>query len=91
MSRAEADCAIANELGLHLRAAAAFVKVAERFSSEVMVYRGDISANGKSIIALVTLAAPKGTHIRVVVEGDDAEEAIEALVALIEDRFGEEA
>ncbi len=91
MSRAEADCAIANELGLHLRAAAAFVKVAERFSSEVMVYRGDISANGKSIIALVTLAAPKETHIRVVVEGNDAEEAIEALVALIEDRFGEEA
>ncbi len=91
MSRAEADCAIANELGLHLRAAAAFVKVAERFSSEVMVYRGDISANGKSIIALVTLAAPKGTHIRVVVEGDDAEEAVEALLALIEDRFGEAA
>ena len=91
MSRAEADCEIQNVLGLHLRAAAAFVKVAERFSSDVMVCRGDVSANGKSIIALVTLAAPKGTHIRVVVEGDDAEETIEALVALIEDRFGEDA
>ena len=91
MSRAEADCEIQNVLGLHLRAAAAFVKVAERFSSDVMVCRGDVSANGKSIIELVTLAAPKGTHIRVVVEGDDAEETIEALVALIEDRFGEDA
>ncbi len=91
MSRAEADCEIQNQLGLHLRAAAGFVKVAERFSSDVMVSQGDVSANGKSIIALVTLAAPRGTHIRIVVEGDDAEEAIEALAALVEDRFGEEA
>ena len=91
MSRAQADCVIQNELGLHLRAAAAFVKLAERFSSDVSVHRGDISVNGKSIIALVTLAAPKGTRIGVIVEGEDAEEAIEALVALIDDRFGEEA
>ncbi|MEE9280495.1 MAG: HPr family phosphocarrier protein [Myxococcota bacterium] len=91
MSRAEADCTIQNELGLHLRAAAGFVKVAERFASEVSVSCGDISANGKSIIALVTLAAPKGTHIRVVVEGEDSEEAIEALVALIDGGFGENA
>ncbi len=91
MSRAEADCTIQNELGLHLRAAAAFVKVADRFASEVSVSRGDICANGKSIIALVTLAAPKGTQIRVVVEGEDSEEAIEALVALIDNGFGENA
>ncbi len=91
MSRAEADCSIQNELGLHLRVAAAFVKVAERFSSDVSVSRGDISANGKSIIALVTLAAPVGTKIHIVVEGDDAEQAIEALVELVEDRFGEDS
>lgn len=89
MSRAEADCTIPNELGLHLRAAASFVKLAERFSSDVTVSHGGISANGKSIIALVTLAAPKGTQVRVVVEGEDAEDAVEALAGLIDDGFGE--
>lgn len=89
MSSAQADCTIRNELGLHLRAAASFVKLAERFSSDVTVRRGEICANGKSIIALVTLAAPQGTKIRVVVEGEDAEDAVEALVGLIEDGFGE--
>ena len=87
--RIEHDCAIRNELGLHLRAAAAFVKVAERYESEVLLERDGAKANGKSIIALVTLAAAQGTQVRVIAEGPDAEEAVEALVALIDDRFGE--
>ena len=90
MSRAESQCVINNELGLHLRAAAAFVKVADRFRSDVTLMRGEEGANGKSIIALVTLAAPKGTAVCVVAEGPDAEDAVAALVDLIEDGFGEE-
>jgi len=89
VTRAEADCVIRNELGLHLRAAAAFVKIADGFESEVTLQRGDEKANGKSIIAIVTLAAPKGTPVRVVAEGPDADEAVSALAELIEDRFGE--
>lgn len=89
MTRAEAECVIQNELGLHLRAAAAFVKVADRFESDVTLERGDQKANGKSIIAIVTLAAPKGTAVRVVADGPDADEAVGALVELIEDCFGE--
>jgi phosphocarrier protein len=88
--RAEAACEIRNELGLHLRAAAAFVKLAERFQSDVTLERIGAAANGKSIIALVTLAAGKGTPVTVVAEGPDAHEAVKALSALIQDRFGEQ-
>jgi phosphocarrier protein len=90
MNRSEAEVEISNQLGLHLRAAAAFAKLAERFDSEVTLERGSMSANGKSVIALVTLAAAKGARVRIVAEGDDAEQAVAALVELVEDRFGEE-
>lgn len=86
-----AEVEIQNELGLHLRAAAAFVKRAETFASDIKVSRGEQSANGKSIIALVTLAASKGTTLEIEAVGEDAEEAAEALVALVDDKFGEEA
>ena len=91
MNRAEQVCQIQNKLGLHLRAAAAFVKVAERFKSEVSLERDGVKANGKSIIALVTLAASLGTKVTIVADGPDASEAVGALVALVEDRFGEGA
>ena len=89
MSRVEQVCQIQNKLGLHLRAAAAFVKVAERFKSDVSLERDGTRANGKSIIALVTLAASLGTAVRIVAEGPDAEDAVGALARLVEDRFGE--
>ena len=89
MKRIEIKCAISNELGLHLRAAAALVKVAESFKSEVTLYRDGMSANGKSIIALVTLAAAKGTRIRIIAEGPDAQEAVSAVEALVTNGFGE--
>ena len=90
MSRCEAEVEIVNELGLHLRAAAAFAKLAERFESEVMLERDSLSANGKSVIALVTLAAAKGANVRIVAEGEDADDAVGALVDLVRERFGEE-
>ncbi len=91
MSQIEAECVICNRLGLHLRAAAEFVKLAERFESEISLIRGGASANGKSIISLVTLAAAQGTAVRVVADGEDAEQAVAALQGLIENRFGEDA
>ncbi|MFQ5514237.1 MAG: HPr family phosphocarrier protein [Myxococcota bacterium] len=89
MKRAEAECQITNELGLHLRAAAAFVKLAEEFKSDVKLVCDGMVANGKSIIAIVTLAAAKGTSVRIVAEGPDAEAAVGALETLVADGFGE--
>jgi phosphocarrier protein len=84
-----AEVVIPNQLGLHLRAAAAFAKVADRFAAEVKLCRDGNAVNGKSIISIVTLNAPKGTRVRIEAEGDDARAAVEALTALIEDGFGE--
>ena len=82
---------ICNELGLHLRAAAAFAKVAEQFVSDVTLRRERTTANGKSIIAIVTLEAAKGSQVEIVAEGTDADAAVEALVRLVQDRFGEDS
>lgn len=81
---------IKNILGLHARAAAAFVKISNRYQSEIFVHKDGISVNGKSIMGVLMLAASKGTNIEVSVKGDDADEAMEALGKLIEDKFGEE-
>jgi phosphocarrier protein HPr len=89
VSRCETEVQIVNELGLHLRAAAAFARTAERFKSEIALMRDSMRANGKSIISLVTLAAPRGTRVRIVAEGEDADAAVAALVELVGNRFGE--
>lgn len=91
MSRVDRDCLIENELGLHLRAAAAFVKLAESYQSEVTLSRDGKCANGKSIIALVTLAAAQGATVRVCADGPDAKDAVAALCELVGSRFGESA
>ena len=80
---------IPNELGLHARAAAKFVKVAGDFESEVFVTKGSRTVNGKSIMGLLLLAAAKGTQITLATEGSDAAEAIQALEKLINEKFGE--
>jgi len=81
---------ISNELGLHARAAAAFVKIANRFRSNITVKKESIAVNGKSIMGVLMLAAAKGTKIEIIVDGDDAEQAINELSKLIEDKFGED-
>ncbi len=80
---------ISNELGLHARAAAQFVKIASRFSSEILVKKDSREVNGKSIMGILMLAAAKGSEIRIAVSGGDAPEALSALQALIENKFGE--
>ena len=81
---------IINRLGLHARAAAQLVQTANRYNSEVMVEKDDIEVNGKSIMGILLLAAPKGTEISLTVVGEDASEAMDALTSLIEDGFGED-
>jgi phosphocarrier protein len=81
---------IRNLLGLHARAAAAFVKIANRYQSEIFVRKDEAEINGKSIMGVLMLAAAKHTTIKVTAQGADAREALEALGRLIEDKFGEE-
>ncbi len=80
---------VVNALGLHLRAAAQFVRVAQRFQAEVWVHLDGKSVNGKSILDLMTLAAVYGTWLDLEARGLDADEALAALSKLIEDRFYE--
>jgi phosphocarrier protein HPr len=81
---------IVNRLGLHARAAGKLVNLAKTFSSQIMVSRGGEEVDGKSIMGVMLLAAPIGTEINLQVTGDDEDEALRALAALINDRFGEE-
>lgn len=80
---------IVNKRGLHARAAARFASTAATFTSRISVRRGERIANGKSIMGLMMLAAPQGTEVAIQAEGPDAEQALEALVALVSGRFGE--
>ena len=81
---------IKNNKGLHARAAAAFVKVAESFDAAVEVERGGQKVSGCSIMGLMMLAAAKGTVITVSADGNEAEKAIKKLAELVENKFGEE-
>lgn len=81
---------IINKLGLHARAAAKFVGVAGRFPCQVRVGRTqDSMVDGKSIMGVMMLAAGKGTTIHVHTEGEQEQEALEAIVKLINDKFDE--
>ena len=86
----EAEVQIANRLGLHARAAARFVHLANRFKSKIVVAKADSRVDGKSILGLLTLAASKGTRLRLSADGEDEQEALGSLVELVRDRFGEE-
>ncbi|WP_250657299.1 HPr family phosphocarrier protein [Alkalimarinus coralli] len=80
---------IINKLGLHARAAAKLVSTATRFSSSIKIARNGKEVDGKSIMSVMMLAASCGTEVDLIVEGSDENDAIEALKALIADRFGE--
>ena len=81
---------VGNRIGLHLRAAGEFVKVAAQFSSEVRVYHGEKFANGKSILGLASLAAARGAQVRVEIEGSDEVAARKAIEALFDAKFDED-
>jgi phosphocarrier protein HPr len=88
-SMAEGTFEIINALGLHARAAAQVVKVANRFKSEVTLTCEGQRANAKSIMGVLMLAAAKGMHVTVTCRGEDAEACLQEIAQLIHNRFGE--
>ncbi|MDR2450533.1 MAG: HPr family phosphocarrier protein [Candidatus Accumulibacter sp.] len=87
MARAETE--IINKLGLHARASAKLTQLAGRFESEIWMEKGLRRINAKSIMGVMMLAAGKGSKVVIETSGDDEQEALDALLELIGDRFGE--
>ncbi len=87
---AEIQLLIRNQLGLHARACALFVKTSSRFKSEILVSRDDLEVNGKSIMGVMMLAAEEGATILVKATGPDEAEALAALQELVDGKFGGE-
>ena len=81
---------IRNQLGLHARACALFVKTASKFRSEIFVSRDDLEVNGKSIMGVMMLAAEEGATITVRAVGPDEQAALEAIRELVDGKFGGE-
>ena len=88
--RVEKVIAIQNELGLHARAATKLVQLASKFPCEITVSKDGHEVNGKSIMGVLMLVASKGTMVTVRAKGDRAAEAVDAIKALIDDKFGED-
>ena len=87
--QAQRSVKIRNHLGMHARAAVRFVQIANHFKSDINVIRDGAEVNGKSIMGLLTLVAALGSEVTVVASGVDAEQAVDALAALISEGFGE--
>jgi phosphocarrier protein len=80
---------ISNKLGLHARASAKLTKLAGSFACEVWMSRGDRRVNAKSIMGVMMLAAGLGSTVEIETNGADEQAAMDALLALINDKFGE--
>jgi len=87
---AEKALKIQNELGLHARAATRLVQLATKFPCEVTVAKDGHEVNGKSIMGVLMLVASKGSTITVRAKGERAAEAVAAIAALVDDKFGED-
>jgi phosphocarrier protein len=86
----EIQLLIRNQLGLHARACALFVKTSSKFKAEITVARDDLVVNGKSIMGVMMLAAEEGATIVVRAEGPDEGDAVAALRELVDGKFGGE-
>lgn len=80
---------IVNKNGLHARPAAEIVKLAAKFKSDITIVKDDLDVNGKSIMGVMMLAAEHGSSITFRAEGPDADQALDALAALVGNKFGE--
>jgi phosphocarrier protein HPr len=85
----EQEFIVANKVGIHARVAAQIVKVASQFEAEIWISKGGSKANGKSILDIMTLVCPQGSKVLISVKGPDASEALHALAALFQTKFGE--
>lgn len=86
------DAVIINATGLHARPAAEFVRAAGKYQSKIQIFRKDRPlqvVNAKSMVLVLSLSAAKGTHVTVSAAGPDEQEAVDALISLLEDGFGE--
>lgn len=85
----ETEVTLTNPTGLHARPASLLVQTAARFKSNITLEKEGRNVNAKSIMGVLSLGADKGSKIKISVEGEDAEEALKALLDLIHDNFGE--
>jgi phosphocarrier protein len=89
MAKVTKKLEIKNKLGLHARAAALFVQTVNKFSAQVTVANDGQTADGRSIMGMLTLGAPQGSKIQVEVTGEDADKALRAIEKLLDSRFNE--
>jgi phosphocarrier protein len=89
MSEASGRFTVVNQLGLHARAATKLVQLASKYPCDVEIVREDQAANGKSVMGVLLLCGSKGTVLEVHARGDRADECVQAIGALIADKFGE--
>ncbi len=85
----EREAQIVNPLGLHARPAAQIVRLANTFTAEIRIGKDGMAVNAKSIMGVMMLAAECGSAVSITADGPDAEQAVEALVALVAQGFGE--
>ena len=85
----KATVVVVNKLGLHARPSAALSQLASRFKSEVWISKGSRRVNAKSIMGVMMLAAGLGSEVEIETSGDQEQAAMDALLALIQDKFGE--
>jgi phosphocarrier protein len=93
MPTASREIIVSNKLGLHARPAMQFVDLANQFKSAITVHKGGEepeTADGKSVMQMIILAATEGTPLRIEAEGEDAETAVQKLAELFASKFGEE-
>ncbi|MCW8090457.1 HPr family phosphocarrier protein [Alteromonas sp. ASW11-130] len=88
-NRAVKTVTIENKLGLHARAATQLVQLANNFNATITLHKSDKEANANSVLGLMMLESHKGEQVEVVGEGEDAQQAVEAIAALIAERFNE--
>jgi phosphocarrier protein HPr len=86
---AQLEIVVSNKLGLHARAAAKLTQLAGQFSGEIFIAKGAQRVNAKSIMGVMMLAAGIGSTVKLEASGGDAEQALEAIQALFDDKFGE--
>jgi len=89
-TEAQGTFEIVNRLGLHARAASRLVQVASKFSCQVSVRRDEQVANAKSVMGVLLLCGAKGAKVTIVADGEGADQAVQAIGELINDKFGEE-
>ena len=89
-SKVEKEIEVINTMGLHARPSAMLVKLTTQFKSDIYIRKDSDEVNGKSIMGIITLAAGKGSKLRFIISGEDAQEAMKRIEELFLSKFGEE-